>query len=246
MQIKNLDASIFSGAIGESFRMARSVFAAFMLLAVFSSPANAALISADSAFGHDTLTVDTVSGLEWLDPFLGVTAGGTCCLSYSQVETELGTGGILEGFRFATRSELEFLFYTSAGISADGVGSDNQIGTLIEMLGDTFSNDMGWATFLATTAFFDDGDPESAGLASLTVLNGGAFFNGTVNIYDAPQPLDSNVNAFGAWLVRDVVMGDAIEVLEPRAAWLFVLFALLALLNSRRESAGCTKQASHC
>lgn len=245
MQIKNLDASIFSDAIGESLRMFRPLFAVFLLLMACSSTASAALISADSAFGQDTLTVDTITGLEWLDPFLGVTAGGACCSSYNQVESQLGAGGILEGFRLATRSELEFLFYTSAGISADGMGSDNQIGTLIEMLGDTFSNDMGWATFLATTAFFDDGDPGSAGLASLTVLNGGAFFNGTVNIYDAPQPLDSNFNAFGAWLVRDVVMGDAVEVLEPPAAWLFVLFALLGLLKSRKASAGCAKQLCH-
>lgn len=189
---------------------------------VFTMPANASLLSADSEFGSGTVTQDTETGLEWLDPLLGVMPGGGCCLTYNQISAEFGAGGLFDGFRFATRQELETLFFVSAGIDLASPTKSQAIGGLIGLLGDTFSADIGGDTFLATSAFFDDGDPASAGLASLTVISGSSFFNGTANIFDAPQDPNSNPNPFGAWLVRAFV-DTSVDVSEPP------LLGLLAL-----------------
>lgn len=62
---------------------------------VFQSDIHAALMSAnDSFFGDNSLTFDTSTNLAWLD--LSITAG----ISFNQVSSELGIGGIYSGYRF--------------------------------------------------------------------------------------------------------------------------------------------------
>ncbi|MEO0974651.1 MAG: hypothetical protein AAFX85_16300, partial [Pseudomonadota bacterium] len=66
------------------------------LLLVASSVTRAELISGDSEFGVDTVTVDTETGLEWLD--WSVTRNR----SFDDISAELMAGGEFDGFRYAT------------------------------------------------------------------------------------------------------------------------------------------------
>jgi hypothetical protein len=78
-------------------------------LAASSLAARAELISLDSPFGAGTVTLDTETGLQWLD--LDITAGR----SFNDISGELGVGGEFEGYRFATTDEVLDL-WTHAGI----------------------------------------------------------------------------------------------------------------------------------
>ena len=96
-------------------------------------PANANLIQASNpSFGPNSLTIDTSTGLGWLD--LTASAG----LSYQQVLAATQPGGIYSGFRFATAQEVLNL-YSSAGIPGTGYYplSTPSILSLISLLGAT-------------------------------------------------------------------------------------------------------------
>jgi len=66
--------------------------------------------------GDNLLTIDTATGLVWLD--LTETAGQ----SFNQIKAQLGLGGALQGFRFATLSEVVEL-WSNAGIDPSGLPS---------------------------------------------------------------------------------------------------------------------------
>ena len=85
---------------------------ASLLLAAVSARAN--LIPAnDPRFGRDSLTIDTSTGLAWLD--VNLSAG----LSYNQALADTGPGGLFSGFRYATAQEVLNL-YSAAGIPGFG------------------------------------------------------------------------------------------------------------------------------
>ncbi len=72
---------------------------------LFSLSANAALYTMDwRSAGDGAMTYDDNSGLWWLD--LTETAG----MSYSQVSAQLGAGGALEGWRYATVAEATDIY----------------------------------------------------------------------------------------------------------------------------------------
>jgi hypothetical protein len=86
----------------------RSLIAAFAL--AFSSLATAALISVDDVtLGADSITRDTLSGLEWLDINL------TFHTSSLDINSQLSSGGLYDGFRRATTTEL-IAFLDHAGV----------------------------------------------------------------------------------------------------------------------------------
>ncbi len=87
----------------------RFILISLALLGLSVSSANASLVSGNTTFGDDTTTIDTVSGLEWLD--LTHTAG----LSYDVVSARLvDSGDDLFGWRYATLDEVA-TFWTNAG-----------------------------------------------------------------------------------------------------------------------------------
>jgi hypothetical protein len=76
-----------------------------MTLCVVGVQAHAAFISfSDSRFGIDSVTLDTNTGLQWLDVPLSQNR------SYNDIAVQFGTGGDFEGFRYATPSEVTNLF----------------------------------------------------------------------------------------------------------------------------------------
>ena len=58
----------------------------------------------------NNLTIDTITGFEWLDTTLSSN------MSYNQIAAEFGSGGLFEGFQFATRADIA-TFWLNAGIS---------------------------------------------------------------------------------------------------------------------------------
>ena len=126
-----------------------TTLAALVSLLLTGLPAKANLIEAnDPRFGLNSLTVDTTTGLAWLD--LTASAG----LSYQQVLADTQPGGIFSGFRFAKAPEVLTL-YASAGIPGPGnypgsVPGDQAILNLISLVGATS---------------FQDGNPETLGIS---------------------------------------------------------------------------------
>ena len=59
---------------------------------IVSNPARAELISEDSLYGTNTITLDTATGLRWLDVTLSTG------ISYDEILVELEPGGTFEGF----------------------------------------------------------------------------------------------------------------------------------------------------
>lgn len=92
------------------------ILTSFALLFVAAPSAKAYLyLTGDANFGPNSVTVDTSTGLGWLNVSQ---ADG---LSYEQVLSETQTGGKFSGFRFATVQEVLGL-YGSAGLTASSYG----------------------------------------------------------------------------------------------------------------------------
>ncbi len=122
--------------------VAAGLYMAVAAIGLTASPAHALLIEGDlNAVGDKLITLDTVTGLEWLD----VTA--TLALSYDAAElTPFVTS---QGFRHADLTEVSTL-YTNAGVT-DQTGvfaATNFLGAqeLLSKLGCTFA--CAWAPFL--------------------------------------------------------------------------------------------------
>lgn len=206
-----------------------------LLTMLMHGNAQALLVSMDSSFGSGTVTQDTDTGLEWLDPALALGAG-SCCFSYNDVLSQMTSGGLYEGFRFATASELETLFFVSAGIEPGTAGADGAIAALIGLVGDTFSETFGPDFgFFATSAYFDVGIPGQAGLASLEIESFfGEWGGGNAFIGLSPDSLDVNGGPFGSWLVREMV--SATPVSEPGVFLLLVAAIGMAGIRYRGKS----------
>jgi hypothetical protein len=176
-------------------RIIPMVFASIWL-AGMSAKAN--LIQAtDPSFGANSLTIDTSSGLGWLN--LTASAG----LSYQQVQADTQPGGIFYGFRFATAQEVLNL-YSSAGFSTGNYPSATQpILLFLSMIGATS---------------YQDGNPETFGISG-TALEGlqivpgvDFFYNSGVPTYGVTGVPGSTLAygpgtaypTVGSWLVEDV------------------------------------------
>jgi len=186
--------------------------AGVLLAAVLSGNATASLVSEDSPFGAGTITLDTNTGLRWLD--LTESNG----LSHDQVLQGLMAGGTFEGYRLATSAELGQLFLDAGFVLDPGtLGSfipQNHdpavtLGGFVGVLGTngncgtgcTFSFSAGFLgdpPFIPNTfaegnfAFFDNTagqDPSSPSApVGRAILEGGSFGTG--------------FSGQGAWLVQ--------------------------------------------
>lgn len=220
VQKQESSSGLAAGAQGWSRRL---MLPALLACAAFSTNSYALLMSQDSSYGTGSITVDTDTGLQWLDPWLG-NAGGSFS-SFNAVKTQFASGGYFEGFRYATRLEVETLLFSSVGINAvtsqssgTATSSDIQgVANLMSFFDNTFSQVFGPDAYISILdAVFDDG----AGGADETVLTSSKFGpslgGGTVQFYDSPD-LDSNTNPYGHWLVRDInIASSSVTVDEPQ------------------------------
>ena len=115
------------------------VLSILTLLFVAAPSAEAILyLTGDANFGPDSITVDTSTGLGWLN--VSKAAG----LSYQQVLSQTQSGGMFSGFRFATVPEVVQL-YAAAGLTVSPYGntalyypvSSPAIQTFFSLLGTT-------------------------------------------------------------------------------------------------------------
>ncbi|MCM0080695.1 PEP-CTERM sorting domain-containing protein [Geomonas sp. Red32] len=97
----------------------RLVILALVIVGLVGSHASASIISADDPkFGIGSCTLDTGTGLEWLD--LTQTFGK----SMDSINADSGVGGTFYGWRYATADELQ-TFYTNAGLySSPGLSAN--------------------------------------------------------------------------------------------------------------------------
>ena len=170
------------------------------LTLLIASTAPAALVSQGGTFGADTETLDTGTGLAWLD--LSVTAS----ISFDTMQTQLGT--TFAGWRYATGAERQ-TFFVNAGIpSVPGVSAANvtPITNLIALLGGPLSS-------VAVPGF--QRDAVSAFLGTLGGI--GAETGGYLAVGDDPQNLvgtampgldgsaltNTTFSHLGHWLVQD-------------------------------------------
>ncbi|RDH84531.1 MAG: hypothetical protein DIZ80_03395 [endosymbiont of Galathealinum brachiosum] len=110
----------------------------FVTALLYSHVSSAELIEvpweANSNINNTMLTLDTSSGLEWLD--LSYTDG----ISWEQVN-KLIVDGALKGFRLATFHELMSFFkqagITKSGFNPDDVGEWGNMRLLIDLIGST-------------------------------------------------------------------------------------------------------------
>ena len=201
-----------------------------------TSNASAALIAAsDSSFSW---TIDTATGLDWLD-FDGGPAPSTNQRPYDEVAAELGTGGDYEGWRFAKPAELYTFILHVTGLpylfaapntwsgqdgATDAVaaltGYTRQAGSLdivLGFVGDRYSDGVSYGGLF-------DYYPQPNQVSEYTIW-----------IYPSGSIVDTSgvYEDLGSWLVR----GDGGSSAAPEPATLALVSAAIAgtLVTRRRK-----------
>lgn len=212
------------------------------------APALAALLLiASSAQGalidNGDTTIDSATGLEWLD--LTLTVGE----SYTDIQAGFG-GYVAQGYVHASLNQLCGLFgalgdtvpncSSTANDTVDQI-SQSSADTLTSLLGIT----SGFASLSA--GIFDSGLlPERVGLACIDASGGiGACFSNlddpSVIARRSWQPVASSASSIGNWLVRPA------SVPEPFTCSLLVLgLAGLGYTRGRRGGSCRTNAANRC
>jgi len=199
---------------------APSVACLALLFSALSIKAN--LIQADSPrFGQNALTIDSSTGLAWLDlPF-------SANYSYLQAVAATQPGGVFEGFRHATVQEVLTL-YTDAGIPGTGTFPESSDATqailsLISLVGATS---------------FQDGHPQTIGITGTVDFPGGrraaildfGYVDGVPSYLVTGSVLTYgetfSATGVGNWLVY--------QVPEPSSSLLVIIGAVLIFARVRR------------
>jgi hypothetical protein len=164
----------------------------------------------DPVHGPGSLTIDTNSGLEWLELTLSTN------LSPDFVSTQLGQGGLFEGFRYATIAELTALF-ENAGIPNITFGPGTltsanfePVSSLMALIGTTVTT----PEVLQTFGFLGEPSPFVPENLAVGVLQ--AFVVTQVGSADPVQssnPSSSQFETVGHFLVRAIAKAPA-ELIE--------------------------------
>ena len=179
-------------------------------LACGVSNVGAILFSSDSTFGTDTITLDTDTGLQWLDVPLST------AFTYGEILDELQPGGIFDGYRLATEDEVLTLWGNS-GINTGLLGSFvsenyNPIVDLMSFVGITSHNGNlgGGISFDFTFGNFDNGIVHGqpveegtritlAGISAVPFQESNFDFTGRASFGTVPFGNDNT--SHGSWLV---------------------------------------------
>jgi len=208
-----------------------SVF--IITLACGVSNVEASLISSDSTFGTDTITLDTDTSLQWLDVTLST------AYSYDGILVEVQSGGIFDGYRLATQEEVLTL-WANSGINTDLLGSfvsENYqpIVDLMSFVGVNAHNGNlgGGVSFDFTVGNIDNGTVNSGDWITLAGIGAVPFQD---SVYDftgrasfGAVPSNNENNSHGSWLVSTSVPAPASIALMG--------LGLVGLAFSRRRNA---------
>jgi len=211
----------------ESRNFMKPVLRSFVLIAAIAGTyccptvQAAIIVGTADGFGVDSLTIDTSTGLEWLDWTESTE------ISFNEINTEFGAGGDFEGFRHATIAELgQFLENLDIGLPIDdfpqtGVAVDGGASTiaLADLVGSTF----GTAPVLRSAAI--TGTQQSAFIQAYVVV----FSGGTTVVAVGCAPQSASQVDIGHALVRETV-----AVPEPTMLLCWLGFGLVGLTRRRR------------
>lgn len=216
-------------------------------LALAAAPAQATLVSqSDGVFGADSVTLDTGTGLEWLDTNISANR------SFNDVSGQFGTGGDFQGWRYATGAEvLNLIASNTTVLSGSGSNGSLDLGSafaFIDTLGVTLleSTMPGPNTFsnvMSTVGFYARGLPGEYGLGSVGVdgvtdgTPGPLFQNAQFGVGDVigsspAENADLQFAVRGSWLVR--ADEAPVQISEPGTLTLFGLFITAIALMRRR------------
>lgn len=204
-----------------------------LLLVLWAPSAESALSVEDwQAPGDGLLTLDTATGLKWLD--VTVSQG----LSWNASVSELGPGGRLEGFRRATDAEI-VAFWSEAGIPNIGapgatVANFQPVRALQQLWGNTGHFPFGppdvTITWTTTAESFDHNAVE--GTALLRVFESDGTADARVRALLGARP--EQVNAFVAHALVQADSAPAAAVPESSTIVLLMAGAAAsALLRAR-------------
>jgi hypothetical protein len=227
------------------FTAVRKILLSLFVLLSFTQNTYAGFISLDSTYGQNSITLDTDTGLEWIDPWLPIVQGRASpgFNTYYEVLAELGGGGYFDGFRFATKQDLDTLFFNSAGfgsttaLNSSTVTESDKIAAagLISFFDTTLGIDYAPGYFWSVLdGIYDSGIANQPG--GLYIESGvwdNSLFGGVINYYDPPF-LDSNDTPYGFWLVRD----SATAVPEPPTLILFGAYFLFWMTRRSQKNIG--------
>lgn len=194
-----------------------------LCMAAFTFNASAAIVNADwLTTGDNLITRDTTNNLEWLD--LTQTAN----LSYSYVSSQLGVGGVFEGWHYAATAEVSLFFDAFGGNGVYmGYSTDNNglFDALAPYWGDldhefrpsTFPNPGdGYSYFITTEAAFPSEYYRNVGLISDDVRDPSMDTGDYVKLSQFSWTTDAYSPYGGSALVRDITV-----VPTPTTVWLF-------------------------
>jgi hypothetical protein len=221
---------------------------AFITLTLAASPATAVLISqSDIAFGADSVTLDTGTGLKWLDVTISVNR------SFNDVSGQFGTGGDFQGWRYATGAEVLNLIVSNtvplAGSLSPGSLDIPSAFNFADTLGPTVMDQhpIPPGPFLSNTfgliGVYAGNLPGEYGLGSVTLdgvtetgVPGPLFqfaqFGVADNVGASPfENADTQFGDRGSWLVLDDNV--TVQMSEPGALALFGI-VIAGLAFSRR------------
>ena len=204
-----------------------------VVLLLMKAPSTEATLylSSDPSFGPNSLTVDTSTGLEWLN--LTKSVG----FSYDQVLADMEPGGMFSGYRYATIQEVMGL-YSSAGIPGPGYYSlsSPSVQNLFSLVGST------WSQF-GRPALEGFSGTANASLQEAPQIYASGVNSSLEYLVSGPNFLLLSVNpggssgSMGSWLVK--------EVPEPSALALFVAGGFI-LVGGGRGGRKCRMQSAEC
>jgi hypothetical protein len=156
--------------------------------------AQAELVETDwKADGDSLATLDTETGIEWLD--LTETLG----MSLTYVESETGVGGIFEGWRLPTSAEIDVfydLIVDPTVVTKSGKTTSNELIDDVELFVSLLGNTSNDSTVRSYGLYYrDSGAVRSAGVARTNE----AYINYSHDVFTA----DLEHALYGVWLVSD-------------------------------------------
>ena len=205
----NMSSSVFSlgrsaGGFSKALKVASAAASSTWLAAcaflVAVNHAESSPISATSwkVVGDQKLTLDSNTGLEWLD------IDQTLNKSYETVTSSFGTGGAYEGFRYATLAEFQALLANAGmmGYSVNSVSSQAyaEAAALQSLLSTSFSSDSQKASYgIFADPAISNFQRRSADLELLPPNLTGVFISDQTNFASESK---------GSWLVRPAAVPE--------------------------------------
>lgn len=194
-------------------RIFQGISTALAVLAVLTVPAQAALVDK----GNTTLDTDT--GLEWLDLTASVNR------SFFDVSSSFSAGGAFEGYRYATEEEL-VTFWTNAGIpdiGFDTAANKQPVAALQALIGVTQPISGFGPRSFGFTSFIQGPDARRVSL-----LIDGESGTGTAFPFSFSRSEDTASPVVGSYLVRP-------SVVPVPASVLLLVTGLTAVVSLRRR-----------